>query len=64
MSPHILIDKMLEGFDDVFWPENMEALVQHQITTLYTGDAISLAEFNHYCERLNRAIARRPGRAA
>lgn len=64
MSPHILVDKMLEGFDDVFWPDGMEALVQHQITKLYTTEAISIEEFHHYCKRLNDVVARRPRRSA
>lgn len=64
MSPHILIDKMLESFDDALWPPMLEVLVQHQITNMFTSEAISLPEFNHYCDRLNRAMARQPRRAA
>ena len=64
MSPHVLIDMALEGIDDALCPPMLEALVQHQITSLYTNEAINLQEFHHYCERLNRAVARRPRRAA
>ena len=64
MSPHILIDVALEGLADWDCPPLHEVLVQKQITDHLLSNAITIEEFNHYCERLNRAIARRPGRAA
>lgn len=63
MSPHILIDKALDGVNASFAHEETGLLVQQLITSLFTGGAITLDEFNHYCERL-RNTCRRPREAA
>nr|WP_085708313.1 MULTISPECIES: hypothetical protein [unclassified Pseudomonas] len=59
MSPHILIDKALDGVNASFAHEETGLLVQQLITSLFTGGAITIAEFNHYCERLRDACQRR-----
>lgn len=64
MSPYILIDKALEGLSDPNCPDLLEVLVMKQITAHFTNESITAEEFNHYCERLNRAVASRPRRSA
>ncbi len=64
MSPHILIDNHLDELGMAGCPPDYEAVVLLQMTKLYTSEAISLEEFNHYCRRLTDTLARRPGRAA
>ena len=64
MSPHILIDVALEGISDPDCPALNEVLVQKQITQHFMNAAITVAEFNHYCDRLNRAVQNRPRIAA
>lgn len=64
MSPHILIDKALESMDDPLAGPLNHAIVLKIITDLYTSIAISAAEFNHYCERLNVAMDRNQPRYA
>jgi hypothetical protein len=60
MSPHILIDQDLDELTRPGCPEHYENLVLSKITRLYTSEAISLEEFDHYCKRLNDATAQRP----
>lgn len=64
LSPHILIDQDLDELLHAGCPEGYEVLVTRNITAFLQAQKISIEEFNHYCERLNRAVARRPGRAA
>lgn len=61
-SPHILIDNDLDELSHPACPEGYEALVMRNITKLMEIGKITIEEFHHYCERLNRAVARRPGR--
>lgn len=64
MSPHIAIDNDLDELNHPACPPLYETLVLRNITRLYTDGAISLEEFDHYCKRLNVAIAQRPRSAA
>jgi hypothetical protein len=64
MSPHILIDQDLDELSHAGCPEHYESLVLRNITRFYTNEAISLEEFDHYCKRLNVAIAHRSRSAA
>lgn len=60
VSPHILIDEDLDELNHAGCPDKYETLVLHNITKFYTDGAISLEEFDHYCKRLDVAIANRP----
>ncbi|WP_346395940.1 hypothetical protein [Pseudomonas syringae] len=64
MSPHILIDKMLDAIGDYdsLDPAGIEALAQ--ITAHWLNNAITLEEFNHYCARQRKAVLCAPRRAA
>lgn len=64
MSPHILIDNDIDDVESATCPPLYEALALHNITAFMEASKITHEEFHHYCERLNRAIARRPGREA
>ncbi|WP_207285184.1 hypothetical protein [Pseudomonas sp. FW300-N2A2] len=64
MSPHILIDEDLDVLSHTGCPDKYETLVLHNITGFYMAHVITLEEFNHYCKRLNVAIAHRPRSAA
>ncbi|MBP5969428.1 hypothetical protein [Pseudomonas iridis] len=64
MSPHIAIDNDLDELACETCPPLYEVLVLRNITSFLQANKISIEEFHHYCERLNRAVARRPGRAA
>ncbi|WP_057429218.1 hypothetical protein [Pseudomonas syringae group genomosp. 3] len=64
MSPHILIDKMLDAIGDYdsLDPAGLEALAQ--ITAHFMSGAITKDEFNHYCARQRKAVLCAPRRAA
>ncbi|MEE5138706.1 hypothetical protein V2J83_24715 [Pseudomonas alliivorans] len=64
MSPHILIDKMLDAISeyDSLDPAGLEAL--QQITAHFMSGAITKDEFNHYCARQLKAVQCAPRRAA
>ncbi|MEE4332269.1 hypothetical protein V2J70_02110 [Pseudomonas alliivorans] len=64
MSPHILIDKMLDAISeyDSLDPSGLEAL--RQITAHWLNNAITLEEFNHYCARQLKAVQCAPRRVA
>lgn len=64
MNPHILIDSYLDELNSASCPPLYETLVLRNITRFYTDGAISLEEFDHYCKRLNVAIAHKPRSAA
>lgn len=59
MSPHILIDEALESLEHPDSEPGAQVIVQSMINNMMTGDLISIDEFNHYCQRLNRIVARR-----
>ncbi|WP_085646754.1 MULTISPECIES: hypothetical protein [unclassified Pseudomonas] len=63
MSPHILIDKALDGVNASFAHEETGLLVQQLITRLFTDGAITIDEFNHYCKRLRDVCQQRKGTA-
>ncbi|MEX5591913.1 hypothetical protein [Pseudomonas orientalis] len=52
MSPHILIDEALEALEHPSSEPGAQAIVARMITNMLTGDAITVDEFNHYCQRL------------
>lgn len=65
MSPHILIDKMIDAISDLDSPDpgGLEALAQ--ITAHFLSGSIDTDEFNHYCDRQLKAVQQRaPRRAA
>ncbi|WP_055134560.1 hypothetical protein [Pseudomonas mediterranea] len=59
MSPHILIDEALESLEHPDSEPGAQVVVQNMINNMMTGELISIDEFNHYCQRLNRIVARR-----
>lgn len=59
MSPHILIDQALESLEHPDSEPGAQAVVQNMINNMMTGELISIDEFNHYCQRLNKILARR-----
>lgn len=59
MSPHILIDEALESLEHPDSPPGAGKVVLHMITKMMEGSAITVVEFNHYCKRLNKIVARR-----
>lgn len=64
MSPHILIDNDIDELACETCPPLYEVLALRNITSFLQANKITIEEFHHYCNRLNRAVARRPGRAA
>jgi len=64
LSAHILIDQDLDVLSHASCPPLYEILVLRNITSFYTNGAINLEEFDHYCKRLDVAIAHRPRSAA
>lgn len=59
MSPHILIDQALESLEHPDSEPGAHTVVQNMINNMMTGELISIDEFNHYCQRLNKILARR-----
>lgn len=59
MSPHILIDQALESLEHPDSEPGAHAVVQNMINNMMTGELISIDEFNHYCQRVNKIVARR-----
>jgi len=64
LSPHILIDKALEGLAHPACRPGESNDVQRIITRMMTDQLITIEEFNHYCDRLADTIRRRQRRAA
>lgn len=64
VSAHILIDQDIDELNHAGCPDRYETLVLHNITKFYTDGALTLEEFDHYCKRLDVAIANRPRSAA
>ncbi len=59
MSPHILLDKELEAMAHPDTPASWSVMVQKQIAEMMADQRITIEEFNHYCERLNKVVAGR-----
>lgn len=59
MSPHILIDEALDTLTHPDSPPGAQHIVLNMITNMLTGNVITNEEFNHYCGRLNKIVARR-----
>ena len=59
MSPHILIDEALEALEHPASEPGAQRVVLNMITNMLTGDAITVEEFNHYCQRLLKITRQR-----
>ncbi|PUB36569.1 hypothetical protein C8K66_10248 [Pseudomonas sp. GV105] len=59
MSPHVLIGEELETLDDRQTPVSWSVMIQKTLNEMMLDDRITIAEFNHYCGRLNKIVARR-----
>lgn len=64
MSPHIAIDKDLEELESETCPPLYEVMILRNITQYMESERITVEEFHHYCDRLERAVARRSRRAS
>jgi hypothetical protein len=64
MSPHILLDEDLDELAQPSCPPLYEVLVLKNITAFMEASTITIAEFHHYCKRLESALAQRPRSAA
>ncbi|WP_223506814.1 hypothetical protein [Pseudomonas sp. GL-RE-29] len=60
MSPHIQIDKDIDELTRETCPPLYEVLALRNIASFLQANTITIEEFHHYCERLNRAVASRP----
>ncbi|WP_260962806.1 hypothetical protein [Pseudomonas citri] len=59
MSPHVLIGEELETLEHVETPVSWSAMIQKQLSEMMFDQRITIEEFNHYRDRLNRIVARR-----
>ena len=59
MSPHILIDEALEALEHPASEPGAQSVVVRMITNMLTGNAITIEEFNHYCQRLLKITRQR-----
>lgn len=59
MSPHILIDEALEALEHPSSEPGAQTVVARMITNMLTGNAITIEEFNHYCQRLLKITRQR-----
>lgn len=59
MSPHILIDEALEALEHPSSEPGAQTVVARMITSMLTGEAITVEEFNHYCQRLLKITRQR-----
>lgn len=54
MSPHVLIDQMLDALMHPATSTCFAADIQRQLTEMLANQRITIEEFNHYCGRLNK----------
>jgi hypothetical protein len=59
MSPHVLIGEELETLEDPATPVSWSLMIQKTISEMMADERITIEEFNHYCRRLNKIVARR-----
>ncbi|AIR90489.1 hypothetical protein [Pseudomonas cremoricolorata] len=55
-SPHVLIDNELDAMADPATPPEWQAMVLRLLTEMLADQRLTIEEFNHYCERLNRIV--------
>ena len=56
MSPHVLIGEELETLEDSQTPVSWSVMIQKTLSEMMLDDRITIAEFNHYCGRLNKIV--------
>lgn len=56
MSPHVLIDQMLDALMHPATSACFAADIQRQLTEMLEDQRITIEEFNHYCGRLNKIV--------
>ena len=54
MSPHVLIGEELETLEDSQTPVSWSVMIQKTLSEMMLDDRITIAEFDHYCARLNK----------
>lgn len=59
MSPHVLIGEELETLAEPATPVSWSVMIQKTLTEMMADERITIEEFNHYCGRLNKIVARR-----
>ncbi|KRP59179.1 hypothetical protein [Pseudomonas trivialis] len=59
MSAHVLIGEELEALEDLKTPVSWSVMIQKNLNEMMLDDRITIAEFNHYCGRLNKIVSRR-----
>lgn len=59
MSPHVLIGEELQTLEDPETPVSWSVMIQKTLTEMMLDERITTEEFNHYCGRLNKIVARR-----
>lgn len=59
MSPHVLIGQELETLEEPETPVSWSVMIQKTINEMMLDGRITIEEFNHYCGRLNKIVARR-----
>lgn len=59
MSPHVLIGQELETLEEPETPASWSVMIQKTINEMMLDGRITIEEFNHYCGRLNKIVARR-----
>ena len=56
MSPHVLLDNELDAMAHPSTDLSWSVMVQKLITEMLADERITIEEFNHYCERLNKIV--------
>ncbi|TLG91351.1 hypothetical protein FEM54_13510 [Pseudomonas edaphica] len=59
LSAHVLIGEELETLEDRQTPVSWSLMIQKTLNEMMVDDRITISEFNHYCGRLNKIVARR-----
>lgn len=59
MSAHVLIGEELDTLEDPETPACWSVMIQKTINEMMLDSRISIEEFNYYCGRLNKIVARR-----
>lgn len=56
MSPHVLLDEILDALLHPGTPSTWLRKVSEQITEMMRDERITIEEFHHYCGRLNKIV--------
>jgi nicotinamide mononucleotide adenylyltransferase len=59
ISAHVLIGEELETLEDPETPVSWSVMIQKTLSEMMLDNRITIEEFNHYCERLNKIVDRR-----